>query len=92
MPFFRQLHYFSLPSALTKSRVLLLDATIATGAAALMAIRVLLDHDVAEENIVLLALLAAPQGTVAMAHPRDAVAHLAHPQPPARLCECGRQA
>jgi hypothetical protein len=28
-----------------------MDATVATGAAAMMAIRVLLDHDVKEENI-----------------------------------------
>jgi len=30
-----------------------MDATVATGAAAMMAIRVLLDHDVAERNIIL---------------------------------------
>jgi uridine kinase len=32
-------------------RVILMDSIVATGAAALMAVRVLLDHDVAEENI-----------------------------------------
>ena len=42
--------------------VLLLDATVATGAAAMMAIRVLLDHDVPQENIMLLSLLMAEQG------------------------------
>jgi hypothetical protein len=57
-----QLHYLSLPSALTHSHVLLMDATIATGAAALMALRVLLDHGVPAERIMLLALIAAPQG------------------------------
>ncbi len=31
--------------------MILMDATVATGAAAMMAIRVLLDHDVREENI-----------------------------------------
>ena len=39
-----------------------MDATVATGAAAMMAIRVLLDHDVPEENITLLSLLMAESG------------------------------
>lgn len=39
-----------------------MDATVATGAAAMMAIRVLLDHDVPEENITLLSLLMAETG------------------------------
>lgn len=39
-----------------------MDATVATGAAAMMAIRVLLDHDVPEENITLLSLLMAVSG------------------------------
>lgn len=42
--------------------VLVMDATVATGAAAMMAIRVLLDHDVPEENIVLVSLLMAESG------------------------------
>jgi len=41
---------------------MLMDATMATGAAAMMAIRVLLDHDVPEENIYLLALIMAVSG------------------------------
>ena len=41
---------------------MLMDATVATGAAAMMAIRVLLDHDVPEENILLLSLLMAESG------------------------------
>jgi len=32
-------------------RVILMDSIVSTGAAALMAVRVLLDHDVPEENI-----------------------------------------
>ena len=40
-----------------------LDATVATGAAAMMAVRVLLDHDVPEENIMLLSLIMAAQGS-----------------------------
>ncbi len=47
--------------------VLLLDATIATGAAMTMAIRVLLDHNVAEEKIIVCTLVAAPQGVAAIA-------------------------
>ena len=35
---------------------------MATGAAAMMAIRVLLDHDVPEENIYLLSLIMAESG------------------------------
>jgi len=35
---------------------------MATGAAAMMAIRVLLDHDVPEENILLLSLIMACSG------------------------------
>jgi len=38
---------------------------MATGAAAMMAIRVLLDHDVPEENIYLLALIMAESGMYA---------------------------
>ena len=41
---------------------MLMDATVATGAAAMMAIRVLLDHDVPEENIMLLSLIMAESG------------------------------
>lgn len=39
-----------------------MDATVATGAAAMMAIRVLLDHDVPEQNITLCSLIMAETG------------------------------
>lgn len=39
-----------------------MDATVATGAAAMMAIRVLLDHEVIEENILVVSLLMAESG------------------------------
>jgi uridine kinase len=39
-----------------------MDATVATGAAAMMAIRVLLDHDGPEENILVASLLMAASG------------------------------
>ncbi|RKP07840.1 uridine kinase family-domain-containing protein [Thamnocephalis sphaerospora] len=57
-----QLHFCKLPPMLGKYYVMLMDATIATGAAGIMAIRVLLDHDIPEDRIIFLSLLAAPQG------------------------------
>ncbi|KAJ3093153.1 hypothetical protein HK102_006069 [Quaeritorhiza haematococci] len=67
-----QLHYCKLPSDISEGYVMLMDGTIATGAAALMAIRVILDHDVAEDRIIFLSLIAAPQGlrTIANAFPK----------------------
>ncbi|KNC81344.1 uridine-cytidine kinase-like 1 [Sphaeroforma arctica JP610] len=62
------LHYYSLPQHIGKYHVILLDSTIATGAAALMAIRVLLDHDVKEEHIIFLSLIAATPGIHAVAY------------------------
>jgi uridine kinase len=50
-----------LPENLVDKHVLLLDATLATGAAAKMAVRVLLDHGAREENIYFLTLIASPQ-------------------------------
>ncbi|CEL55534.1 uridine kinase [Rhizoctonia solani AG-1 IB] len=46
--------------------VFLLDAQIGTGAAALMAIRVLLDHGVAEDHIVFVTFLGVPRGGMAV--------------------------
>ncbi|XP_033736949.1 uridine-cytidine kinase-like 1 isoform X1 [Pecten maximus] len=67
-----ELHYLRLPKDIKESHVMLMDATVATGAAAMMAIRVLLDHDVPEENILLLSLLMAQSGvhSVAYAFPK----------------------
>ncbi|XP_072045151.1 uridine-cytidine kinase-like 1 isoform X2 [Amphiura filiformis] len=67
-----ELHYLRLPSDIEKDYVILMDATVATGAAAMMAIRVLLDHDVPQENIMLLSLLMAESGvhTIAYAFPK----------------------
>lgn len=42
--------------------------TVGTGAAALMAIRVLLDHDVPEENIILCSILMAETGVHSIAY------------------------
>ncbi|GAA5870816.1 hypothetical protein JCM8547_001715 [Rhodosporidiobolus lusitaniae] len=65
------LYHLSLPEIITCSResaakttVLLLDSQVGTGAAALMAVRVLLDHGVKEERIVLACILVAKIGGV----------------------------
>lgn len=63
-----ELFYLRLPKNIHHYKVLLMDATVATGAAAMMAIRVLLDHDVIEENILLLSLLMAETGVHSLAY------------------------
>jgi len=57
-----ELHYLKLPPTLHQHSVLVLDPQIASGAAALMAITVLKDHGVKEENIVFVAYLASVGG------------------------------
>ena len=70
-----ELYYQRLPEDIKDYRVILMDATVATGAAAMMAIRVLLDHEVAEENISLVSLLMAESGvhTIAYAFPKVSI-------------------
>ncbi|XP_052774214.1 uridine-cytidine kinase-like 1 isoform X2 [Mya arenaria] len=63
-----ELHYLRLPRDIKESHVMLMDATVATGAAAMMAIRVLLDHDVPEENIILLSMLMGDSGVHSIAY------------------------
>lgn len=58
-----ELHYLRLPKRIGGyTLVFLMDATVATGAAAMMAVRILLEHDVLEENISMLSLLMAESG------------------------------
>lgn len=57
-----RLHHAMLPHNLSNSPVVLMDATIASGAAAMMAIRVLLDHGVEEEDIYFTSIIASPFG------------------------------
>lgn len=45
-----------------------MDATVATGAAAMMAIRILLDHDVPESNVFVVSLLMAEIGVHSIAY------------------------
>ncbi|CAG8519696.1 18681_t:CDS:10 [Acaulospora morrowiae] len=65
------LHYTKFPPNIHKCHVFLMDAQISTGAAALMAIRVLLDHNVPEDHIIFLTFLATPIGihTISNAFP-----------------------
>ncbi|CAH0546438.1 unnamed protein product [Brassicogethes aeneus] len=63
-----ELYYLRLPKDIKDYKVILMDATVATGAAAMMAIRVLLDHDVAESNILIVSLLMAELGVHSIAY------------------------
>ncbi|VEN64355.1 unnamed protein product [Callosobruchus maculatus] len=63
-----ELYYLRLPKDIKDFKVILMDATVATGAAAIMAIRVLLDHDVLESNILIVSLLMAESGVQSIAY------------------------
>ncbi|KAI2800933.1 hypothetical protein RDWZM_003984 [Blomia tropicalis] len=67
-----ELYYLRLPKDIKDYQIILMDATVASGAAAMMAIRILLDHEVPEENIMLCSLLMAVSGihTIAYAFPK----------------------
>ncbi|MGI5154160.1 uracil phosphoribosyltransferase [Microbispora sp. CA-102843] len=57
-----RLYYSALPADIDRRSVLLLDPMLATGGTALAAIEVLLNHGVAEDDIVFVTLLSAPEG------------------------------
>ncbi|OJJ57886.1 hypothetical protein ASPSYDRAFT_45851 [Aspergillus sydowii CBS 593.65] len=58
-----QLHYLKLPLGIERhSTVMLLDPQMSSGGAALMAVRVLIDHGVAEEKIVFVTCAAGKSG------------------------------
>ncbi|KAK4049872.1 Uridine kinase [Microbotryomycetes sp. JL221] len=67
-PFLYQLNLPQVVTASTESAsrtyVLLLDSTIGTGAAALMAVRVLLDHGVPQDHIIMCTILVSKVGGV----------------------------
>ncbi|KAI0989633.1 hypothetical protein GJ496_008304 [Pomphorhynchus laevis] len=63
-----ELYYLRLPDNIHNCRVFVLDATVATGAAAIMAIRVLLDHGVPQENISVISLLMSSFGYQSVAY------------------------
>jgi uridine kinase len=56
------LKYYKFPPSLKDSWTFIVDDQIGTGAAAMMAIRMVLDHKVPEDKIIFLALLASPLG------------------------------
>lgn len=58
-----ELHYYKFSEDISKhDRVLLLDPQMSSGGAALMAVRVLLDHGVLEKNIVCVTYIAGKMG------------------------------
>uniref|UniRef100_A0A8C7ZC47 Uridine-cytidine kinase n=1 Tax=Oryzias sinensis TaxID=183150 RepID=A0A8C7ZC47_9TELE len=67
-----ELHYLRLPKDISEDHIILMDSTVSTGAAAMMAVRVLLDHEVQEDKIMLVSLLMAELGvhSVAYAFPK----------------------
>ena len=68
-----ELHYLKLPANLaTHSSVLLLDPQMSSGGAALMAVRVLVDHGVPEDKIVFVTYSAGKMGVnrLVMVFPR----------------------
>ncbi|KAG5449428.1 Uridine-cytidine kinase-like 1 [Clonorchis sinensis] len=67
-----ELHYLRLPSDIKDCFVILMDSTVSTGAAAIMAMRVLVEHDVPEEKIIFISLIMALQGVrnIAYTYPK----------------------
>lgn len=58
-----ELHYYKFAPDMSKhDRVLILDPQMSSGGAALMAVRILLDHGVEEKRIVFVTYLAGKQG------------------------------
>jgi len=57
-----RLFYLNISKSFAGRHVLLLDPTLASGASSQMAIRVLLDHGVPEENIIFVTVIAAARG------------------------------
>lgn len=62
------LHYCKLPPDISERYVLLMDASVGTGAAGMMAVRVLLEHEVEEDRIIFLSLIGAPEGLSVLAN------------------------
>jgi len=62
-----ELHYCKLPDVQNHA-IIVMEPTIATGAAAMMAIRVLLDHGAKQEDIIVTCLVAANIGVHALAN------------------------
>jgi len=84
------LHYCRIPQSIRKNFVILMDPTISTGHAAMMAIRVLLDHDFQEENIILVSLLMANCGAQAISYAFPKVSIITATLDPEYDAESGR--
>ena len=63
-----ELHFLRLPQNISEDHVILMNCNVCTGAAAMMAVRVLLDHDVQEDKILLVSLLMAEMGVHSLAY------------------------
>lgn len=64
-----RLHFYRLPPKLTKDHyVLLLDPTIGSGNTLLMAIRLLLDHNVQQDHIIMVTICACHVGLCMVTH------------------------
>ena len=57
-----ELYYLRLPKDIKNDHVLLLDSAVTTGAAVMMAIRILLDHEVQEDRIIVVTLVVSRRG------------------------------
>ena len=57
-----ELYYIRLPKDIKNDHVLLLDSAVTTGAAVMMAIRILLDHEVQEDRIIVVTLVVSRRG------------------------------
>jgi len=67
------LYYCKLPQDISERRVLLLDPMLATGGSACMAIKCLIERGVAEESIIFINLVAAPEGITRLSEEFPAV-------------------
>jgi len=63
-----ELYYIRLPKDIKEDYVLLLDSAVTSGAALLMAIRILLDHEVEEERIIVITLVVSQRGLNAVSY------------------------
>ncbi|KAJ3058562.1 Uridine-cytidine kinase-like 1 [Rhizoclosmatium hyalinum] len=63
-----ELHHCRLPRDIRDRVVIITDVTTSTGAAAMMAVRIVLDHGVEEKNIIFLSLVATSHGLHVLAN------------------------
>lgn len=62
-----EFHYINLPKDIVGKKVLVLDAQLVTGSAALMAIAILTDYGVPEQDIIFVTYMAMPRGLTRLA-------------------------